>query len=392
MSDLGGLYEDEYFVDEDEDPYAYPDYEYDDLNDGFDEPEAPEPKVIPYNLVVQEDGTKSITVFVPGKGQKGANSDHPNFDLIQERAEAGDESVIDLFDLALVAGTKFENLTERIAVANGRIYFDGSEIDNVLSNQIVAFIREGEDFGPLVNFYEKLATNPNPGSVEHLYKFIQVNEDKETGAFTVTDDGDFIAYKGVKKDAEGNLQSGSSGTAMVNGEVFVGQIPNPVGAVVTMPREQVVFDPDNHCSVGLHVGTFPYAESYGRNGAMLKVRINPRDVVSVPNDSAEKMRVCRYEILEVIDAPETTLVEKTENLSAKDVTEAQQAALDDIRLGDVFVDTDKRRQSEKKVIEIRDNTVLVESKNMVGLKTKREIGKARLLSRKYKRVRRGRKS
>ena len=34
--------------------------------------------------------------------------------------------------------------------------------------------------------------------------------------------------------------------------------------------------------------------------------MNPRDVVSVPVDCAgEKMRVCRYKVLETIDAPET---------------------------------------------------------------------------------------
>ena len=43
---------------------------------------------------------------------------------------------------------------------------------------------------------------------------------------------------------------------------------------------------------------------------MLKVHINPRDVVSVPTDAqGEKVRVCRYRVVEIIDAPETVALE-----------------------------------------------------------------------------------
>lgn len=343
---------------------------------------------VTFKLVSNEDGSENITVFVKGKGQHPAHSSHPNFDEILTRARAQDESVIDLFDLALTAGTKFENLSERVSVAHGRVYFDGVEIDNALSQQIADFINQGvEDYKPLVNFYEKIETNPNEHSREHLFKFISVNQDEEHGAFTITEDGNFIAYKGVVKDEEGNLKSGSSGTATVNGELFEGQIPNPVGAVVTMPRDQVTFDPSSHCSTGLHVGTFQYAQGFAR-GAMLKVLINPRDVVSVPNDSREKMRVSRYKVLEVIDAPETAPVVAA-------VSEEAEAPEYDVRVGDVFEDRDSRRAgSTKKVVEINLNEgeATVESKNALGITRKRQIALSRLLSRKYRRTRRGRRS
>jgi len=36
---------------------------------------------------------------------------------------------------------------------------------------------------------------------------------------------------------------------------------------------------------------------------MLEVKVNPADVVSVPNDLDEKIRVCKYEVLGVITQP-----------------------------------------------------------------------------------------
>lgn len=350
-------------------------------------------RLVKFNLVSnEEDDTEQLTVIVKGKGQFPVPPNHPNFEAILAKARADDPSVLDLFDLALTAGTKFQPLTERISYAHGNLYLDGEPLHTALAEQIVGFVRDGEDdYKPLVNFYEKMATNPQPESVEHLYKFIKVNHDKDTGAFTVTEDGNFIAYKGVASDGNGGYVSTHGGKAIVDGEVVEGRIPNRVGSVVSMPRDEVRFDPSNHCSTGLHVGTFPYASTFGRNGGMLKVLINPRDVVSVPNDSAEKMRVCRYKVLEVIEAPETRKVVP----AVSDETEknGQDIDLSDIRVGDVFEDRDSRRKgSTKKVVEIQQDTVVVESKNALGFTRKREIGKARLLSRKYKRVSRGRKS
>jgi mRNA-degrading endonuclease RelE of RelBE toxin-antitoxin system len=67
----------------------------------------------------------------------------------------------------------------------------------------------------------------------------------------------------------------------------------------------VAFDPSTGCASGLHAGTYEYAKMYA-SGALLKVVINPRDVVSVPTDSdAQKLRVSRYRVVETIDAPET---------------------------------------------------------------------------------------
>lgn len=257
-----------------------------------------------YSLVSNGDRS-SITVFVPGDPDSPyvAPEDHPNFQSIVSGAIAGDESIVDLFDLASTAAARFERLSERVTVANGRVYFDGDEVDSSVSRQIVRFIDEGvENFKPLVRFMENIAANPNDHSREQLFDWLNVRD-----GITISPDGLIVGYKGVKREGD-KLLSKWSGSAIVDGERVTGYIPNAVGSVIEMPRSEVAHDPQQACSYGLHVGTFSYAKSYA-SGAMLEVHVNPRDVVSVPTDGGgEKIRTCRYTVIDVIDAPHTTAV------------------------------------------------------------------------------------
>lgn len=255
-----------------------------------------------YTLVGGEDGS-NLSLFVPGQAPQVAHSSHPNFEAILAGVLAGDASVIDLFDVAATAATKFDRLTDRVTVANGRLYLDGDEVANTLSKQVVRFLSEGvEDWKPLVLFFEKVSQNPNDHSREQLFDWLDRRD------FTITQDGDIVGYKGVRKAEDGSLASISTGKAIVNGEVFTGAIPNPLGAVVEMPRSEVHHDPSSGCSTGLHVGTYRYANSFAQ-GALLEVHVNPRDVVSVPTDSDwEKMRTCRYTVVGTIDQPYTTAI------------------------------------------------------------------------------------
>jgi hypothetical protein len=46
------------------------------------------------------------------------------------------------------------------------------------------------------------------------------------------------------------------------------------------------------------LGSHEYANSFKGSGRMLVVKINPKDVVSVPGDcSHQKLRTCRYEVI-----------------------------------------------------------------------------------------------
>lgn len=343
-----------------------------------------------YSLVGSEDGS-NITVFVKGKAPLVAHSSHPNFDRIVEGARAADESVIDLFDVANAAATKFDKLSERVSVANGRLYLDGEEFHNALSEQVVAFVKAGvEDWKPLVAFYENVLANENDHSREQLYGWLSAED------FTITSDGLIVGYKSVNKTDDGNFLSINSGTATVDGEVQNGRIRQAVGSVVEMPRGDVQHDPAVGCHVGLHVGTWGYASGFSGD-TVLEVHVNPRDVVSVPTDCGEsKMRVCRYKVVGVVlekkydvplkdyewdeedlDFEGAELLDQDNPVSVEEVVPVE--GYGTVAVGDVFEDKDKRRKDRKVTVQKIDG-------NFAYVSEKRKIRLDRLTSRKYKKV------
>lgn len=248
-----------------------------------------------YNIVYEDGEPTSVTVFIDGE-QFSATVDHPNFDEILGElnnpwsyAWGNEDDLIDLFDMSVAVEEAFSAVTDRVTVENGRVYLDQIEINNALTRLILRFHEEGLDFLPLVNFMEKIEANPSPHSREHLFRWLAKHD------YVLTPDGDFLAYKGVTTD----YRSISSGTATVDGEVRHGQILNAPGSVITMPREDVAFDPAVGCSTGLHAGNWRYARGFGPK--VMRVKINPADVVSVPVDSNdEKLRTCRYTVLDEV--------------------------------------------------------------------------------------------
>jgi hypothetical protein len=58
-------------------------------------------------------------------------------------------------------------------------------------------------------------------------------------------------------------------------------------------------DPENACSHGLHAGTIEYVKCFGEvNDKIIIVKINPKDVVSVPSHETTKLRCCKYEVVQ----------------------------------------------------------------------------------------------
>ena len=70
-------------------------------------------------------------------------------------SDADEQMIKNTLSPSLVIEEKFKYLTNRISVRNGRIYLDGDEIHNALTEQVVRFLEQGvEDWRPLVYFYE----------------------------------------------------------------------------------------------------------------------------------------------------------------------------------------------------------------------------------------------
>lgn len=259
-----------------------------------------------YNLFGNSESSNITVVFTDDNGEVtmlGADNTHPFWDRIVSGATANDYSVVDLFDMNVAANARFEQLSERIAVRNGKVYFDGDEAKGSLADQIVRFLEQGvDDWRPLVNFFEKLQDNKFTDNIEQLYRWLEKQQ------VAITPEGDFIGYKGVWVDENGDFFSINKGKAIVDDEEFNGYIPNPIGAIVSMPRSAVQHDPAVGCSTGLHVGSWEYANSFAQ-GAVLEVVVNPRDVVSVPFECSDsKLRTCRYTIRGVTEQENTAAV------------------------------------------------------------------------------------
>lgn len=186
-----------------------------------------------------------------------------------------------VFNLLGAAKTVAVYSEGNIKVDGDQVLYKGKAVSNYVAEKIVAMINEGKsDFAPLARFLEKLLQSKHEHVKEHLYKFL------EYGNIPLTPDGDFLGYKRV----QGNFMDSHSGT-----------YDNSPGNVVKMPREDVVENPNQACSSGLHVGVKQYVDGFSGTRTVI-VKVDPRNVVSVPYDYGhQKMRTCEYYVVAEFD-------------------------------------------------------------------------------------------
>lgn len=248
-----------------------------------------------YSIVKDSNGA-TVSVFYADGNTVTIPESHPKFKEIIALLVSGDsteETVKGLVNVLAETGNRLSRLSERVTVSATNVFFDGDPLRIELADLILelAGARNDEKLKPLLNFLEKASTNPSQRSIDELYNWIA------KGDLTITEDGYFIGYKGITRNGAGEPVSIHSGRAFVDDVEHTGQIPNPVGAVITMPRSEVGDNQNLSCSTGLHIGTHSFAKGFARNGDTILVKIHPRDVVSVPNHDASKIRVCRYEVI-----------------------------------------------------------------------------------------------
>jgi len=237
--------------------------------------------------VVEKDGVRTVTAFVNGEMLVASSQTHSNLnDIVQRLFEDKTEGIEFLFSQEKAVTDSFKRVSERVQVKNGEVYFDGDVVHNALSDHMLDLIQQGGDVSSLVAFWEKVAQNPSEHSRNQLFEWLRRHK------FTITADGDILAYKGLRRDGS----SIHAGPGIVDGVEMNGHLPNKEGSVMEIARSTVVADSFVGCAAGLHVGTYEYASSFG-HGVTVEVFVNPRDVVSVPTDcNAQKVRVCRYKV------------------------------------------------------------------------------------------------
>lgn len=199
-----------------------------------------------------------------------------------------------------------KELSDNLVLENGRLIFNGFVLEETLAEHMLSMLdsdntpKDERLWRSYVRFLDNLHQNVDENIRTQLYRWMQY-ENQDGHSFAITDDGCFVGYKGCIGTVL-HPESQFSGKAYVDGELHVGQIPNPIGSVVSMPRSSVQVDPKVGCSVGLHVGTYHYASNWAP--ILLLVKVNPRDVVSVPYEAnSQKIRVCEYKVLEVTEGP-----------------------------------------------------------------------------------------
>jgi hypothetical protein len=211
-----------------------------------------------------------------------------------------------------------------IEIQGDQIFWKGREMHNALTKRMVAMIQEDFPIDPLVAFMENLMENPSKRAVNELYGFLEKN------TLPITSDGCFLAYKKVREDyldchsgtvlnkpaaymtdADAETLKEASGR---KNEVAVEVVDGVT--VVSMERNLVDDDQNRTCSTGLHFCSKDYLSVF-RGERIVILKINPRDVVSIPNDyNNSKGRCARYEIVDEIDK------DKADEAFAKSVQEA----------------------------------------------------------------------
>jgi hypothetical protein len=246
-------------------------------------------------------GPTFLTVMLNGTTHTITN-DQPNYNEIREALKIKDHVAVE--KLINVAKAVTEYVNGRVCVIGDQVFYGDLEIKGSVVARIISMMREGFDANPIIKFLENLMSNPSKRAVDELYGFL------EATSLPITDDGYFLAYKKVRGDYN-DFYTGSVTNKPANfmSTAELARLPLKVNNVtvevvngvttVSMPRNQVNEDKDQTCSYGLHFCSLNYLPCYyGGQGKVLIVKINPRDVVSIPSDyDNAKGRACRYEVI-----------------------------------------------------------------------------------------------
>jgi len=249
---------------------------------------------------------KNLTIVIDNTPHT-VSASHIGYNKLIAAIKSGDEDAVRNFVSPKQVVINFGE--GNVSIEGDKIFWKGREMHNALTKRMVAMIQEDFPVEPLVAFMENLMQNPSKRAVNELYGFLEKN------TLPITPDGCFLAYKKVR----GDYLDCHSGTVLNKPAIYLTDEDNAKLAeyagkhnevtvevvdgvtVVSMERNMVDDDQNRTCSVGLHFCSKDYLNHFGGERTII-LKINPRDVVSIPNDyNDSKGRACRYEIVDEID-------------------------------------------------------------------------------------------
>lgn len=185
-----------------------------------------------------------------------------------------------------------------LEVKSSSVYLNDKRLPRALEDRLLAMYAHGLPLKPLVNFMARVMKNPSATSRSEGYLFLEGNE------LPLTPDGCFMAYKSVRR-WNGSPEFDDSGRKFEEGDYMsIGtnsenRLPTRlrIGDELRMDRGEVDDNRERTCSFGYHFASLNYASTWSRWDAILLMKIDPADVVSIPSDyDNQKGRTCAYTV------------------------------------------------------------------------------------------------
>jgi hypothetical protein len=223
---------------------------------------------------------KAVVVHIDGKGYHVHKNDSRYGDVINAIRTGLFNTIRSILD---IKQRMIDGSDGTLYLLDGVVQSDDYVVPTMFGERIVYMSQNNLPMKSYIRFLKNTNDNPDPRAVEETYGFIEHCD------LPVTPDGCFLAYKMVTNDFK---------------DIFTKSMDNSVGAEVWMERDLVDDDKNRTCSSGLHFCSEGYLGHYGREGSsqLVIVKINPRDVVSIPTDyHFAKGRCCRYTVVDSME-------------------------------------------------------------------------------------------
>jgi len=245
-------------------------------------------------LAFIKDGSDNYTVICNGNSHY-LSSCHPAYDDLVELINAQDAEG---FERAIDVGHAIEDWADgEVKLVNGVLMYNAEEVHDVIASRVIEIMQDGNKADALIAFLKELYQNSSFRAINELYTFM------EHKFLPITPDGCFLAYKVVKLH-EGDDITGINGETITRGDLvdkWTGKAHrNNLNDEVSMSRHLVTDDCSQPCGPGLHGGSRDYAEGYKSSDkeVIVMIKVNPKDVVSIPTDSGcKKLRCCAYTVV-----------------------------------------------------------------------------------------------
>ena len=193
--------------------------------------------------------------------------------------------------------------SKNVVVEKDTIKIDGVTVSNT-ATPIMEFIKVLQKKGVIDSeisrikpFLENMFENPFIDAVQEIYDYCKAMD------FEITDDGCFLAYKNVRSDLGSIFDNGAT--------------KHKIGEYT----EVKMYDTErtNTCSKGLHFCSKSYLQHYVGEVTII-VKINPKDVVSIPVDyNFAKGRCRKYLVVGILNDKDKMLSDVDESILDKSV-------------------------------------------------------------------------